>query len=98
MSFVDPFVENPTTASNLESFGSQADSRSLNMLSPSNAIQIAEQDEEDKYDEIAMSQEQPHNFKRQPDKKRPSAPEGKKVVLPNRHGSVTGIERAGKRG
>ncbi|GFO10448.1 hypothetical protein PoB_003695300 [Plakobranchus ocellatus] len=96
MSFLDPFVGNPTTKSNLESFGSQADSRSLDTPIPSNVIQIAEQDEQD---EITMTQEQPHNFKRQPDnvKKDNQHPKGKKVVLqPDRHGSVTGIERAGK--
>ncbi|GFO00846.1 hypothetical protein PoB_002735100 [Plakobranchus ocellatus] len=64
MSFLDPFVDNPTTKSNLESFGSQADSRSLDTPSPSNVIQIVEQDEQD---EITMTQKQPHNFKRQPD-------------------------------
>ncbi|GFO10634.1 transcription factor adf-1 [Plakobranchus ocellatus] len=57
MSFLDPFVKTPTTASNLESFGSQADSRSLDTPSPSNVIQIAEQDEEDEQEEITMSQE-----------------------------------------
>ncbi|GFN97937.1 hypothetical protein PoB_002444300 [Plakobranchus ocellatus] len=67
MSFLDPFVENPTTASNLESFGSQADSRSLDAPSLSNVIQFAEQDKEDEQEEITISQEQPHNFKRQPD-------------------------------
>ncbi|GFN87602.1 hypothetical protein PoB_001410800 [Plakobranchus ocellatus] len=69
MSFLDPFVENPTTASNLESFESQADSRSLDAPSPSNVTQFAEQNEEDEQEEITtcMSQEQPHNFKRQPD-------------------------------
>ncbi|GFO42460.1 hypothetical protein PoB_006896500 [Plakobranchus ocellatus] len=69
MSFLDPFVENPTTASNLESFESQADSRSLDAPRSSNVTQFAEQNEEDEQEEITtcMSLEQPHNFKRQPD-------------------------------
>ncbi|GFN73777.1 hypothetical protein PoB_000028300 [Plakobranchus ocellatus] len=69
MSSLDPFVENPTTASNLESFESEADSRSLDVPSPSNVTQFAEQDEEDEQEEITtcMSLEQPHNFRRQPD-------------------------------
>ncbi|GFO25594.1 hypothetical protein PoB_005209900 [Plakobranchus ocellatus] len=63
---LDPFTENPTTTSNLESLGSQADSRRTVKTHRAQAnyihiIQIAEKDE------ITVTQEQPNNFKRQPD-------------------------------